>query len=257
MTDNEQGNESPAAVTGQMFLYEKPELLAPEIHGNLGFKPAERPFDFVKEVRAVPLTMVEFGSAQRNYPIIFSDIENPTPLAVFAVLDNDNLFVDDAGKWDPMAYVPGYLQCHPFALASEETGRMAIVVDTAAASVSDEPEYPFFVDGKISQHADNLMRLVTQYEQERERTRQFCAKLKELEMLVSLRAAHTPEGASEPEPIADYIGIDMQKLDNLPSETIFELHKSGFLSAMYMQLYSLENWRHLVARKVQRQQKAA
>ena len=257
MTENENGNGSAGEVTGQMFLYEKPELLAPEVHGHLGFTPAERPYDYVKNVRAVPLTMVEFGSAQRNFPIIFSNMENPVPLAVLAVLDDDNLFVDEAGRWDPMAYVPGYLQCHPFALASEETGRMAVVVDVAAASVSDEPEYPFFVDGKISQHADTLMRLVTQYEQERERTRQFCAKLVELEMLTSLRAAHTPAGATEPEPIADYIGIDMQKLDNLPSETIYELHKAGFLSAMYMQLYSLENWRHLVARKVARQQKAA
>jgi len=49
----------------------------------------------------------------------------------------------------------------------------------------------------------------------------------------------------------------MKKIDNLPADAIYELHKAGFLSAMYMQLYSLENWRHLVARKVERQQKAA
>ena len=37
-------------------------------------------------------------------------------------------------------------------------------------------------------------------------------------------------------------------MTNLPADTVYELHKNGFLSAIYMQLYSLENWRHLVAR---------
>lgn len=257
MAEEQDGTNGAGEITGAMFLYEKPELLAPEIHGHLGFTPSERPFEFVRNVRAVPLTMVEFGSAQRNFPIIFSNLEKPVPLAVLSVIDDENLFVEEDGKWDPMAYVPGYLQCHPFTLATDESGRMAVVVDAGAETVTEEPVYPFFVEGKITEHADKQMRLVTQYEQERERTRQFCAKLIELEMLTTLRAAHTPAGASEPEPIADYIGIDTQKINDLPSETVYELHKSGFLSAMYMQLYSLENWRHLVARKVARQQKAA
>ncbi|MEO1203397.1 MAG: SapC family protein, partial [Pseudomonadota bacterium] len=131
MAEEQPGADDTNKITGKMFLYEKPELLAPEIHGNLGFTPSERPFEFVRSARAVPLTMIEFGSAQRNFPIIFSNLEDPVPLAVLGLLDDENLFVEDDGKWDPMAYVPGYLQCHPFALASDGSGRMAVVVDTS------------------------------------------------------------------------------------------------------------------------------
>ncbi|MDJ0941241.1 MAG: SapC family protein [Woeseiaceae bacterium] len=257
MTDNATGTDAAGEITGQMFLYEKPELLAPETHGAYGFTPTDRPYDHVSKVRAIPLTTIEFGSAQRNFPIIFSSVENPVPLAVVAILDDTNLFVDEAGQWDPMAYVPAYLKCYPFAFAAEESGRMAVVVDMAAANVSEDPQYPFFVDGKLSEHADAMMRLVAQYEGERNRTKEFCDTLVELELLTSLRATHTPEGASEPEPIADYISIDTEKLTALPADTVYELHKKGFLSAMYLQLYSLENWRHLMARRVQSQPKAA
>ncbi len=239
-----------AGISGQMFLYEKPELLNKEAHGSMGFAPVERPFDFVRNVRAVPLTMVEFGSAQRNFPVIFSNAENPVPLAILGIEDDENLFVDDGGKWDPMCYVPMYLRCHPFAFASEEGGRMAVVVDTAATTVSDSPQYPFFVDGEISEHTDVLMRACAQFEGERTRTKEYCDKILELDLLAPLRATHTPDGAAEPQVLAQYISINAEKLDELPADVVYELHKKGFLSAMYLQLYSLENWRHLVARKV-------
>lgn len=239
-----------AEISGKMFLYEKPELLTKELHDSMGFSPAERPFDFVRDVRAVPLTMLEFGSAQRNYPVIFSNMENPVPLAILGLADDENLFVDDGGKWEAMCYVPMYLRCHPFAFASEEGGRMAVVVDTAAASVSDNPQYPFFVDGEISEHTDALMRACAQFEKERARTQQFCDKIRELELLTPLRATHTPDGETEAQALANYVGIDAEKLNELPADVVVELHNNGFLSAIYLQLYSLENWRHLMARKV-------
>lgn len=256
MTENTTDTETND-IQGQMFLYEKPELLTPEAHGQLGLTPQDNRFENTRDARAIPLTVVEFGSAQRHYPIVFSSLEKPVPLAALGVLDTANLFVDDSGRWDSMAYVPAYLQCYPFTLAQDASGRMAVVVDTAASSVTENPTYPFFVDGKISEQADKLMRLVTQYEGERTRTQEFCAKLVELELLTSLRAAHTPEGAEEQQLLAEYISIDAQKVTNLPAETVYELHKSGFLSAIYMQLYSLENWRHLVARRELGQKAAA
>jgi hypothetical protein len=237
-------------IAGKMFLYEKPELLNKEIHGSMGFTPVDRPFDFVSHVRAVPLTMVEFGSALRNFPIVYSDMENPVPLAVMGIAENENIFVGKDGKWDELSYVPMYLRCHPFAFATEEGGRMAVVVDVAASTVNDNPQYPFFVDGEISEQTDVLMRACAQMESERNRTQEFCARIKELDLLAPLRATHTPEGETEAQPLADYIAIDAAKLNELPADVVYELHKKGFLSAMYLQLYSLENWRHLVARKV-------
>lgn len=249
----EEAIQASGKVSGKMFLYQEPELLTPETHGSMGFTPPDRPFEFVREERVIPLTLTEFSSAQRHYPIIFSNIENPLPLAVLGMLDEKNLFVDENGQWDPMCWVPMYLRCYPFAFATEGQGRIAVVVDRAAASVSDSPQYPFFKGDKVSEHTEALMQLCAQYDAERQRTISYCQKLRELDLLTPLGASYRPDQDSEPEPLAEYIGINIEKVDALPESDVYELHKSGYLSAIYLQHYSIENWRHLMARREQQQ----
>lgn len=249
MTDNSKPNTS-TSLSGKMFLYDKPELLTTDIHGTMGFTPAAKPFEFARGVRAIPLTKIEFGSAMRTYPIVFSNLEKPMPFAVVGLLDDVNLFVNEQGHWDPFSYIPTYLRCHPFTLAKEASGQLAIVMDRNAASVSEEPEFPFFVNDAPSEHTKALMQLCSNYESERERTVEFCKKLVELELLAGMQSMHMPEGATEEQSLADYVAIDAAKLDALPADAVYELHKAGFLSAAYLHLYSLENWRHLMARRV-------
>lgn len=247
MTDT---SNTDTSLSGKMFLYETPELLTTDAHGTMGLTPASNPFEFAMGVRVIPLTMVEFGSAMRSYPIIFTNLEAPTPLAVVGLLDDVNLFVNEKGHWDPLSYIPTYLRCHPFTLAKEASGQLAIVVDRSAASVSEEPVYPFFTNGEPSEHTQALMQLCSDFEGERQRTVEFCKKLVDLGLLAVMQAMHKPEGADEEQSLADYVAIDAAKLDALPADAIYELHKAGFLSASYLHLYSLENWRHLMARRV-------
>lgn len=174
------------------------------------------------------------------------------PLAIVGLLDDVNLFVDEKGQWDPFCYIPTYLRCYPFTFAKEAGGQMAVVVDRDAASVSDEPEYPFFVNGEISEHTSALMQLCAEYERERQRTATYCKQLVDLGLLATMSVTHTVDGETGNQVLADYIAIDAAKLDELPAEKIYELHKTGFLSASYLHLYSLENWRHLMARRVTR-----
>ena len=249
---------STVQVSGNMFLYEKPELLTAEMHGDLGFTPPERPFEHVRNARAIPLNMAEFGSAQRHYPIIFTNIDEPRPLAITAVIDDENLFVDETGEWDPMAYVPSYLRCYPFTLVPKNEEQLAIVFDRAAASVSERPEYPFFVDGdKPSPQTQSMMDFCAAHERERRITEDFCNQLKELDLLAPYRSTHKPEGTDEALPIADYVSINVEKLNELPSDTVYDLHKTGRLVHIYMQVYSIENFRHLMARREQRKRLAA
>ncbi len=248
MTEQQESVSASGQVSGQMFLYKNPQLLTPEAHGSMGFTPTKRPCDFVQNERVIPLTMTEFSSAQRHYPIIFSNIDNPLPLAVTGLLEDKNLFVHD-GRWDPLCYVPMYIKCYPFAFAHEGGGRVAVVVDESAETVTENPTFPFFVGDKVSEQTDSLMRLCAQYDAERRRTVDYTNKLKELELLTPLRAAYTPEGKTEQEPLAEYIGIDVDKFNELDKDQVFELHEAGYLAATFLQIYSLENWRHLMARR--------
>lgn len=252
MTDTPQAAPSGAGMSGKVFLYDQPELLTPEEHGTLGLTPSDRPFDFVATVRVIPLTMTEFSSAQRNYPIVFASLDQPVPLAVVGLLEDVNLFVTD-GQWDQQAYLPSYLRCYPFGFAAGDEGRVAVVIDRAAKVVTENPTYPFFADGKLTKETESVMRFCAQYEGERKRTQEFAGKLKELGLLVNQQATYTPEGATEEQTLASFVSIDAKKLSELDAEAVHAMHKVGQLSAAYLQLYSLENWRALLARRFKRQ----
>jgi len=239
-------------ISAKMFLYEKPELLTVEKHGSLGVTPPERPFRFAESARVIPITAVEFGSAQRHYPIVFASLENPVPLAVLGVLEDTNLFVDD-GQWDPACYMPSYLRCYPFAFASSEQGNVAVVIDRAAEAITENPRFPFFDNGKPTRETESMIRFCSQYEAERQRTNAFCQKLKELELLTHQQANFKPDGGSSEQTLASFVSIDSKKVTDLDAGTVHELHRSGQLSAIYMQLYSQENWRVLLARRARRQ----
>ena len=103
-------------ITGAMYLYEQPELLTKEQHGELSMKPLDNPFAFAAKARAIPVTMGEVPSAMKDYPIIFMSKENPQLLAVTGLFDDTNLFVGEDGKWENYRYVPGYVRRYPFGL---------------------------------------------------------------------------------------------------------------------------------------------
>jgi hypothetical protein len=245
-------SEQSNALSGKKFLYQKPELLSAEDHAALGLTPSQRPFDHVRAVRGIPLNLGEFTEAHLHYPIVFASKEQPTPVAIVGVTDDDNLFVNDAGLWDPLAYVPGYLRCYPFSVASSDGSNYALVVDVAAPTVSDQPAFPFFVDGAPSEATQTMMQMCAEYERGRMATEQFGKQLISLDLLSTHRTTHTPEGESEAQTLADYVAVNAERLAELPQETVYELHRSGALAALHLHLASLQNWRRLLARRALR-----
>lgn len=240
--------DSSEKETAAMFLYEQPELLTVEQHSGLGLTPSDTPYAFTSKARAIPVTLPEFASAQRSYPIVFTNIDNPFPVAVVGVLEDDNLFVEN-GVWDQKCYVPAYLRCHPFSFAGEREGRIAAIIDRKAATVTADATYPFFVDGKLAAETESMMRFCAQYEAERKRTIDFCAQLRDLGLLSTQRAMHKADGSDEEKTLANYVSVDAQKLAELSDEAVLGLHRSGRLASAYLQAYSMENWQPLMLRR--------
>ena len=247
------GPKTSWQLTGNMFLYGKPELLAKEIHGDLGLSAIDGPFNFAKEATAIPLTLPEIASAQKNYPVVFSGLENPLPLAIVGIVEPVNLFVDGGGQWDEASYVPAYLRRYPFAVASGQEDQLAIVIDRSAPSVSDKPEHPFFEGAKLADHYQSIVDFCGQYEAERIRTESFCNKLKELDLLAVQEAQHKPPGGDEEQTLAKYVSVDSGRLNELDDGTVHDLFKNGFLAAVFAHLFSLENWHRLVDRRFRSQ----
>ena len=246
MSDTDATSNSP--FDGGMFLYDQPELLTKEMHGNLGLSATERPFEFVKDVKGLPLVCSEVQSAQKHYPVVFSEFENPVLVSIVGIVDDRNLFVDSSGHWDNTTYVPSYVRCHPFALARRPDDEFAVVIDRSCANISDTPDIPFFDGDEMSAGTRSRVDFCGQYNQERKRTNDFCKKVKELGLLTGQRVAQTLSNGEE-ERVADYVTVDPEKLTNLDKDVLQELHMDGSLSVIYGQLFSLENWNRIIMRR--------
>ena len=248
MTDNVTAAEQES-FTGSMFLYSQPELLTKEQHGHLGITRPPRPYDFVKSQRAVPIALAELASAQRHYPIVFSDPKQPLLLAAVGVLDDSNLFVDDDGQWDASTYVPAYLRCYPFALAMRPDDQASVVIDRAAPHVTEDPEYPFFEGDNLSTAVQEHVNFCSQYNAYTQVTRDFCKRMVELEMLSGQQVNYKGDDGNQDKPIASYVAVTMQKLDDIDADGLFKLHQDGLLSAIYAHNFSLDNWIRLLERR--------
>jgi hypothetical protein len=233
---------------GSMFLYDKPALLSKEDHAGLGLSLPERPFDFVKDIKGVPIVTNEIQTVQKFYPVIFSDFENPVLLAIVGVIDDVNLFVDDDGNWEQGSYVPSYIRCHPFALATRSEGEYVVMIDETSAEISKEPQIPFFEGDEMNEAIQPRLDLCGQFNMEQQRSRDFCQRVKDLGLLNGQRVAQTMSDGTEVK-IADYVTIDPTKLKDLDKDTLQELHQDGSLAAIYGQMFSLENWNRLIARR--------
>ena len=246
-------NAGNGNFSGKLFLYSEPEILTVEDHGHLGINTLKRPHDFVKSVRSVPIAVAELTSAQRDYPIVFSNLKQPSLLAVVALLDDQNLFVDTNGEWDKSAYMPAYIRCHPFALAARPDDQYAVVIDRAASVISENPEQPFF-DGKtLSASIQARVDFCGQFSAERKATKAFCDKMVELNLLSGQQATFNPNDNAEVQSSGPYIAVDFEKFKKLDAETLRQLHLDGALAAIYAQRFSLENWPRLLERRKLRQ----
>jgi len=236
-------------VEGKLFLYENPEMLALEDHKNLGITPIAAPYANTREHCAIPITMTEFKSVQKNYPIVFSGHKNPYPLAIVGVVEDKNLFLDDNDQWDENCYIPAYLRCYPFAFAQLGDDQMAVVIDRDSTMVSENPEFPFFENDDITAHTKNMRDFAAQFVTQRKQTEEFCKMLEEKELLTDQHVTHRPEGADKDEVLANYAAIDARKVNDLSGEELETLHKSGALAAFHAHMFSLENWNNILLRR--------
>ena len=245
--------QSAPQVTGQMFLYGRPELLNPEQHGALGVSPMDKPFEFAANVRALPLTVSEIPAASRDYPVVFGSVEQPQPMAVVGIVEDGNLFVDQDGNWEEFRYVPGYVRRYPFGAAHEQSGeRYAVVIDADYPGLKDDGERRLFEGKDATQFTKDAVEFTRRYEDDRRMTQQFYEESKKFDLLAPQTAQYTPQGGGDPVSFAQYIGFDENKLKELSDSDFADLRKVGLLPIIYGQLTSMVHWRTLVSRRAGR-----
>jgi hypothetical protein len=239
-------------------LYREPQMLDSKLHRH---KRLNGPLDFsvTKNMHAVFLTATEFPQAAAEYPIIFVNTGERmpdgkamvSPVALLGLTANENLRLDN-GRWTAR-YMPGFIRRFPFLTAHMEgNDAPGVFVDIAWEGFNDTVGDRIFDDE--GHPTDTLKRVVDylqSFDKEQQRTRLFCARLIELDVLKEMTADATlPNGESVK--VEGFLSVDEDKLNALPDATVLELHRSGMLMLLNAHLISMSNIRDLLERKALR-----
>ncbi|HEY8191094.1 MAG TPA: SapC family protein [Alphaproteobacteria bacterium] len=237
-----QSSGSPGALP---LFYKKPTPLDATKHAKMALKK-DFGLSFTSKVNAVPINMIEMPQICHFYPIAFSPDGNATPVALMGLRDNENLFVDARGQWEPNCYVPAYIRRYPF-IFSEMPGndRLTLCVDMNDAVVDEKGEQKFFdKDGKPTQLAQNALEFCKSYHAAAQQTQEFSRALADSGLLVD-RQAEISVGDGKKINFSGFRIIDEAKLAALKDEDFMEWRRKGWLPFLYAHLFSGAQWQRL------------
>ncbi|MDX2143475.1 MAG: SapC family protein [Rhodospirillaceae bacterium] len=231
------------------MFYERPMPVSPSAHGKMKIR-AEFDFRHAAKTNSVPLTAPEFVLAARSYPIIFvGDMLIPT--AAIGIRQDENLFVNAAGEWDVMTYIPAYVRRFPFILLGKATDeRLQLGVEETASS--DKPDARALFEGdKETQIVRDALNMCEQFHGAYRFTADFSKALKD-SGLIEERELDVNMANGEKTTLGTFQAVNEDKFKNLPDATVLEWRKKGFLHAIYFHLQSLNNWESLLAKANER-----
>ena len=235
-----------AQAPAQPQFYRTPEPLNSVKHADLGIAE-QTDYGFAAGATSVLVTAPEIALAARTYPIVFTDTEVPTPVAVLGVQQGKNLFVSD-GKWEPRAYVPAYIRRYPFAFVEQaDRKRLLLCVDTASPMVTRDTPQKFFEDGKESALTTRALEFCRNFQAHYDVTLKLGRMLRENDLLAK-RRADIRLGNKDRTAVRDFLVIDEPKLAKMTDQKFLAFRKAGTLAFLYFHLMSLANFRDLALR---------
>lgn len=236
-------------------LYRDPVPLEPGLHRRLRMGVLAD-FSITKAMHAVFVTATEVPQAALEFPVVFVHTGDRdaggraliSPIVLLGLVASENLFVDGT-RWDAR-YIPAFIRRYPFLTANLRGATSpGVLIDRAWSGFSETEGEPLFdADDKPAAALQRAIRFLEMFETEAQRTRLFCARLGELELLKEMKADATlPDGTKMS--VDGFFTVDEDKLAKLPDATVVELHRSGMLGLLNLHLASLANLRHMVERK--------
>jgi hypothetical protein len=237
-------------------LYREPVPLDSKLHRH---KKLAVPKDLhaTRNMHAVFIAAGEFPQACLEFPIVFVDTGQKldsgkplvSPVALLGVAANENLRLTPEGRWDTR-YVPAFIRRFPFLTAGVEGVQApGVFIDAAWSGFNDtQGEALFGDDGTPTPFLKEAIDFLQRFDAEQRRTRDFCARVAELDLLREMEAdADLPGGGTIH--IDGFMIVDEDKLGRLPEHELAGLHRSGMLMLMHAQLLSMGNMGPLMERK--------
>lgn len=231
-----------------LLFYKKPVPLNKSDHKDKKISSAGRNFAFAGQTNSVILAGVEFSEAAKDYPIVFTQAgDNVVPVALLGLRNEENLFVDDEGKWDAR-YIPAFVRRYPFVLAETgDAGQRAVCIDESYEGFNDDEGEPLFAGEETTPVLQQAMDFLEEYQKQYLRTEAFVQRLRDNDLLMSLNAKVDMVDGQQ-FGLRGLLAIDEKKLLQMPDDKALQLFRLGELSWIYCQLMSLGNMGKMVER---------
>ena len=236
-------------MTTQLLFYANAVPVNSQRHGGLYIKTGGD-FGFARAVNSVPLTAVEFRRAANEYAVVFAgEGEAIMPVVILGVEAERNAFVGEDGGWDG-AYVPAFVRRYPFVFASSDDGQtFTLCIDDSFAGCNTEGrgERLFDADGNRTQYLETVLNFVKEYQAQFQRTRAFCAHLKELGLLEPMQASFTlPDGSRRN--LTGFMAVNRAKLKDLGDDVLALMARNDELELIYLHLQSMSHFGDMLKR---------
>lgn len=234
------------------LFYKNLQPLAASLHANLKAREINSA-PYLAQNHAIPLTIDEFMSAQRFYPIIFSMGDTPVPLALMGLNEGVNVFLDDEGKpYNPM-YVPAYVRRYPYLLARLDPAKdeLTLCYDPESDLISESEGRPLFDGDQPSEALTQVLKFCEEFEVAAQRTQAFVKELEQMNLLIDGEVAIQPEGSEQPFLYRGFRMVDEQKVRDMDAETLHKLNQNGMLPLIFAHLFSLSQMRDLFQKQMQ------
>lgn len=239
-------------MTTQLMFYAKATPVSSRQHGDLYVKTG-KDFSFASTVNSVPLTAVEFRRAVPEYAVVFAGNEDAVmPLAILGVEADKNNFVNDDGIWDAK-YVPAFVRRYPFVFSSSNDGEtFTLCIDDSYRGCNRDGrgERLFDAEGERTQYLQTVLSFVNEYQAQFQRTRAFCSRLRELDLLQPMQAQFTLPGGAQKQ-LTGFMVVDRSKLKELDDAILAKMARNDELELIYLHLQSLQNFTAMLERTQQ------
>ncbi|WOT05036.1 SapC family protein [Shewanella youngdeokensis] len=215
--------------------------LSPEQHKHLNVVPNSGA-KHVAQQNLINLRVTEVAKAACCMPIFFvrdNHSGNWVLTGFTSFVQGQNLLVRD-DQWRAL-YTPTALQTHPFYLmqSPKDPQQYTIGLDPESSALTTEPgETMFDEHGKASLYLSNIKTLIETDLNNDMLTHKFSQKVVDLGLLKAVNiAVNHQHNASQS--LNGLFTINEEKLQQLPSDSLKELSKLGYLSPLYAMLTSL------------------
>jgi hypothetical protein len=202
-------------------------------------------FEFAKNTHLAAATIREFAQLAATMPLVF--IEDPKSkrhhvVAMLGMEQNQNLFLTGDTWKGPN--VPMNILRYPFDVRPDGD-KLGVYIDENSDLINDEGKTLFTDEGEATEFLQNRQQFLADLANSEMLTQRFVQQVVELDLLDPIQIRLTYQDGAQRN-VTGMMSINEKKLLELPEEKVLELHKAGFLGAMYAVMMSVGQLNRLV-----------